>query len=227
MIDDAIATLRKVPFLAAVQCDHLNTVARHLRRRAVRRGDVLFVQGAPGNTAYFVHTGAVKVYQLSSDGRERIIHYERSGGFFNLVPLLDAGPNPGTAEVMEDGVVFELRRFDADQLMEACPVFTRSIAKMLAGRMRHLAYAVGEQSLKHAGPRLAKLLGDLADREGEKRDGEVLLPRLSQDELASMVGTVRECVSRILSELREAGVVRSEGRRLVVVDRKALAERAA
>ncbi|MBI3944329.1 MAG: Crp/Fnr family transcriptional regulator [Armatimonadetes bacterium] len=216
-------TLMKVPFLAKIDCDHLNTVARHLRRREVRRGDVLFVEGDKGQAAYFVHSGAVKVYQLSSEGRERIVHYERAGGFFNLVPLLDGGPNPGTAEVLEDGVFYELRRGVADQLMGLCPVFTRAIATMLAGRMRYLAYAVGEQSLRHVGGRLAQLLMDLADREGEKRSGGVLLPRLSQEELASLVGTVRECVSRVLSELRQQGVVRMEGRRIVVINRPALA----
>jgi len=89
-------------------------------------------------------------------------------------------------------VLFELRRADAEALMGLCPVFTRAIATMLAGRMRHLAYAVGEQSLKHVGGRLAQLLLDLADREGEARSGETLLPRLSQEELASMVAA---CVS--------------------------------
>lgn len=227
MQDNAIATLQKVRFLADVDCSHLETIARHLRRLPVRRGDVLFVEGAAGTAGYFVHSGAVKVYQLSADGRERIIHYERSGGFFNLVPLLDGGPNPGTAEVLEEGVVYELRRQNALELMGLCPVFTRAIAVMLARRMRYLAYAVGEQSLKHVGGRLAELLLTLADREGEPRNGGVVLPRLSQEELAAMVGTVRECVSRILAELRDEGTVRMEGRRIVVLDREALAERAA
>lgn len=224
---EAMDLLRKVRFLGSVDCSHLETVARHLRRRAVRRGDILFVEGAPGTSAYFVHSGAVKMYQLSAEGRERIVHYERAGGFLNLVPLLDGGSNPGTAEVMEDGILFELRRQDADALMGLCPVFTRAIATMLAGRMRYLAYAVGEQSLKHVSGRLAQLLLDLAEREGERHNGGVLLPRLSQEELASLVGTVRECVSRALSDLRERGVVRTEGRRIVVLNRKALAELAA
>lgn len=223
---EALDTLRRVPFLTAVECAHLETVARHLRRRPVQRGEVLFIEGDAGTAAYFVHSGAVKMYQLSSEGRERILHYERSGGFFNLVPLLDRGPNPGTAEVLEDGVLYELRRDDADQLMGLCPVFTRAIATMLARRMRHLAYAVGEQSLKHVGGRLAQLLLDLAEREGQERAGGIVLPRLSQEELASLVGTVRECVSRALSQLREQGIVRMEGRRIVVVDRRALAQQA-
>jgi CRP/FNR family cyclic AMP-dependent transcriptional regulator len=221
---DAMEMLQKVPFLATVECEHLETVARHLRRRPVCRGDVLFVEGAPGTAAFFVHSGAVKMYQLSAEGRERIVHYERAGGFFNLVPLLDGGPNPGTAEVLEDGLLFELGKQDADALMGLCPVFTRAIATMLAGRMRHLAYAVGEQSLKHVSARLAQLLLDLADREGERGGGGVLLPRLSQEEIASLVGTVRECVSRALSDLRERGIVRTEGRRIVVLNRRALAE---
>ena len=132
--------------------------------------------------------------------------------------------NPGTAEVLEDGLLFELGKQDADALMGLCPVFTRAIATMLAGRMRHLAYAVGEQSLKHVSARLAQLLLDLADREGERGGGGVLLPRLSQEEIASLVGTVRECVSRALSDLRERGIVRTEGRRIVVLNRRALAE---
>jgi CRP/FNR family transcriptional regulator len=223
MVNEAIQTLQKVSFLRSVECSHLEMVARRLRRRVVARGDVLFVEGDRHSSAFFVHSGAVKVYQLSTEGRERILHYERSGGFLNLVPLLDGGPSPGTAEVLEEGVLYEMRRADAKALMAQCPVFTRAIATMLARRMRYLAHAAGEQSLRPVNSRVAALLLDLAAREGEPHPDGVLLPRLSQAELASLVGTVRECVSRALSHLRARGAVRMEGRRIVVVDEEALA----
>lgn len=221
---EALETLKKVPFLAELESDPLEKVARRLRGRTVRHGEVLFHEGEPGRAAYFVHSGAVMMYQLSAGGRERIVHYERAGGFFNLVPILDGGTNPGTAEVVEDGLLFELRRADAEALMEECPMFTRALAALLAVRLRHLAYALGEQSSRQVRERLARLLVDLAEREGEKREDGILLPYFGQEELAALVGTVRECVSRALSEWRQLGLVRMEGRRIVVMDGRALAD---
>jgi len=212
--------LRKSPFFSELDEDELAEVASRVHERTFRRGEVILLEGEAPQAVYFVVYGQVRIYRLSLEGREQVLKRLGPGGAFNLVPVLDGGPNPSSAMAWTYVVVYAIERGHFVQMVHEHPALAVAVLTDFAAKLRHMTALVEDLSLRTVGARLAKLLLTQAAKEEE------VPRRMTQQEMAAQLGTVREVVGRALAELEQEGLIRMERHRIVIVDRSGLEAKA-
>jgi CRP-like cAMP-binding protein len=214
--------LRHVPYFAGLTDDLLAELAAAALEKRYPRGQVIFLEGDPCAGLYVVGSGRVKIYQLSLQGREHILHQLGPGDTFNDVPALDGGPNPASAAAVTDTHLWVIPRSDLRRLAHAHPELAWALTESIARRTRHLVAIVEDLALRSVKARLAKLL--LAKAEEAAGLSEIQRDQMvSQAEMAAQLGTVREMVGRALRELSDEGLITFDRHRIVITDREGLA----
>jgi CRP/FNR family transcriptional regulator, cyclic AMP receptor protein len=224
--DDIARSLRTSVLFERAQESSLADVARHLRRRRFRRGEVIFHQGDPGDALHLVSSGAVKIVLPSAEGDEAIIATLGSGDFFGELALLDGAPRSATAVAQEACETWTLARDLFHDLLERDPSLRASLLAGLARELRRLTGQVEDLHFRDLAGRLAMRLVRLA-RDAEPQAGEVHLDwPYTQSDLASMIGGTRQSVNKLLADLADRGLVVIERDRLSIPDVDALAREA-
>lgn len=183
-------------------------VASLLKVESYERGELIVRQGEPCKALYCLVSGRMKRFKISPDGKEQILKILLPGDSFNEVPILDGGPNPASTEALEDSVVYALERVEFMRALEQAPALALGVIQTLSSRLRHLVGLVEDLSLRTTIGRVARLLLEQAEMTG----------RLTQQEMASMVGTVREVVGRALHELEQMGAISLDRGKITIVD---------
>lgn len=210
--------LERMPLFAGLPeatLQALAAIAMPLERQA---GTTLQLEGEPAEAMYLVAASRVKLYRLSTGGREQVLGVVGAGGLFNAVPIFDGGPCPANAETLEDAVLVVLPRQRLLELVDAHPALARALLSELAARLRHMVDLVDSLALHTVQGRLARLLLEQA-RAAER--GEPVAP-LTQAQMAVRLGTVREMVSRTLKSFEALGFIRVERNEIQVLDRAGL-----
>jgi len=210
--------LRSIPYFAALDEDTLASIAATAAYRAYAPDEIIFLEGEPCAGLFCVESGHVKIYKASTEGREQILHIAGPSESFNDVAVFDGGPNPASAQAMEAVALCVVERPALLSLFDHHPKLAQAVVAVLAARARMLVGMVEDLSLRSVAGRLAKLLLNQASR------GDQAIP-LTHQQMAARLGTVREMVSRALRELESEGLVRRQGRQIVIVDRAALEQR--
>lgn len=205
--------LRSLPYFTSLSQDELDRVESDLMERSYDRGELLFLEGDPCFGLYVVKSGMVRVFKSSPEGREQVLLVARRGDSFNDIPVFDGGTNPASAATLQSSTVLIIPKETVLSIIETCPPALH-ITSFLASRLRHLATLAGDLSFRSVIGRLSKVLLDTAVIEGEASDP----PRLTQDEMAAMVGSVRDVIGRALRHLEKEGAVQIERGRIVVRD---------
>ena len=209
--------LKSLPYFAGLGDRELEGIARESVELSYSDGEVIFLEGEPSSGMYAVISGRVRVFKSSAAGREQVLFVARPGVSFNDVPVFDGGPNPASATAVGPCVVFLIPRGSIVAMLAACPA-ALAVTRNLASRMRHLTLMIEGLSLRSVVGRLAKLLLDTTSAE----TGQAPAPRLTQDEMAAMVGSVRDVIGRALKQLEAAGAIKVQGHRILVVSREKL-----
>jgi len=213
--------LRGIPYFAGLSDADLEAVRLRMFEQSVERGDMILMEEDPSEAVYFVVSGAVKVFKTSIEGKEQILCLLRTGESFNDVPILDGGPNLASAVAITPVVLYGMTRTDVEELLRENPRVAMNVIRVLSKKVRHFVSMVEDLSFRDVTSRVAKLLLDYATDHGGPEEG-VERPRLTQQEMAAMVGTAREVVGRSLKVLEEEGAIRMDRHRIVVTNRKAL-----
>ena len=220
----SIESLRTIPYFAPLAPADLERFCRLVRVRNYTKNEIIFLEGEPCEGLFLVKSGRVKIYKASEEGREQVLRIMEPGESFNEVPIFDGGPNPASAQAMEDETTLYLvRKEDALALVQGHPEVALAVLRVFATRLRQLTFLVEELSFKHVTERLATILMLYATEPVDVREGACLKHRLTQQELAAMVGTAREVVARGLKSLERAGAIRVERQRIVIVNKQKLA----
>ena len=222
-----LALLKKIPFLEPLDTEELHRLLPRLRERRCGRGEVLFHEGEPGHELYLVRSGQVKVYRLSEEGKEKILGVFGPGDFFAELPLLDGGRYPASAETLAQSILLCLRREDFLDVVGRRPEVLQKMHEIVGIRLRGFASMVTDLTLKDATRRLAGFLLDKAREYDLFAGDEVRFPlNLTHQEIASLIGTARETVSRTLGQFQQQGLIEIKDRFVTIRNRKALADRA-
>jgi CRP/FNR family transcriptional regulator len=216
-----IDLLRGIPYFAGLTEADLEAVSQRMFEQSIERGDMILMEEDPSEALYFVVSGAVKVFKTSVEGKEQILCLLRSGESFNDVPILDGGPNLASAMAITPVVLYGMTRSDIEELLQENSRIAMNIIRVLSKKVRHFVSMVEDLSFRDVTSRVAKLLLDYATDHGGSEEGSER-PRLTQQEMAAMVGTAREVVGRSLKVLEEEGAIRMDRHRIVVTNRKAL-----
>jgi CRP/FNR family transcriptional regulator len=214
-----IEKLRAIPEFSTLDDTELGYVRLVTRERHIQRGELLLIEGEAGEYLYYIRTGLVKVFKTSADGKEQVLRIFQAGETFNEVPIFDGGPNPASALVLEEGTVYLLHRSDIQRLLSEHPAIALAVIRVLASRLRHLVGLVEDLSFKHVSARVAKTLLLHSEAISGKTPH-----RLTQQELAALVGTAREMVGRALKVFELEGLITMEQGRISILDKARLEE---
>lgn len=202
------------PYFIGLSTDEMKELVQLAFERQIGRGEILAVEGETDRNLYLVASGALKIYNTSSEGREQIVSIVRPGDSFNEVAAFDGGTVPATVQALTPAVLYSI---SGPALLErACRLsgLASNIARLLAVRVRALASLVADLSFRPVAGRLARILLDQVNQQPS--------PYLTQRDLASMAGTAREVVARALKGLEDDGVISVDRHRIVIKDRAKL-----
>lgn len=213
-------SLQKLSFFSALDEDRLSEIAPYVCECAFGRREVILLEGETPQAVYFIVRGQVRIYRLSPEGREQVLKRLGPGEAFNLVPVLDGRPNPSSVMAWTDVTAYAIERGHFLQMMREYPALAGAALAESAARLRHMTALVEDLSLRTVGARLAKLLLTQATKESE------IPRRMTQQEMAVQLGTVREVVGRALAELEREKLIHLERQRIVIVNRSGLEDKA-
>jgi CRP/FNR family transcriptional regulator len=197
----------------------LGALAERAVEQKLGKGEILFLSGDAPRGLYVIVQGSVRAYRVGTDGREQVIHVEKAGATVGEVPLFDEGKYPSNVSGEEDSVLLFIGRSEVHRLLIEQPKIALAALKVLAARLRNCASLVETLSLHDVDRRLARLILLEARTRGQQigRGIEVEYT-MTHQQVASRIGSVREVVSRAFSRLQQAGLLRVEGKRIVIPD---------
>ena len=202
--------------------DQLRKVAEIAISKRYAKGAAIFFEGEPGIGFYMVASGKVKIFKTSFDGREQILHIFGAGEPFGEVPVFHGNPFPANAEALSDCEVLFFPRPEFVGLIHAHPSLALNMLAVLALRLRRFATQVENLSLKEVPGRLASYLQYLMEE--QQRQDQVVLD-IPKGQLASLLGTSSETLSRIFNKMSDEGLIRVEGKAIAILDSERLRER--
>lgn len=218
-----LAALKKVALLADLAESDLEFLATASALRHYEPGELIFSEGDPCQGLYVVESGAVKIFKVSVSGREQVLTIEGPGSSIAELPVFDGGNYPASAQAERASELLFIRKKDIHALCLEHPEVALKVLRVVSARLRRLVSIVEELSFTTVHHRLAAFLLREARSKGKRTaHGVEFTLGVSNQELASHVGTVRELVSRNLSRLQAAGILKLEGRTVIVPDLEAL-----
>ena len=219
-----IELLKSVPYFSGLHPPELEAIKRHVFEQSAERNDMIVLEGEPAEAVYCVVSGAVKVFKTSVEGKEQILCIIRPGESFNDVAVFDGGPNPASAIAMTPVTLYGITKADMEALLREHPAIANNVIKVLSKKVRHFVSLVEDLSFRHVTSRIAKLLLEYATNHAVQDEEPQARPKLTQQEMAAMVGTAREVVGRSLKALEESGAIRMDRHRIVITNKKVLEE---
>ncbi|TBH20067.1 Crp/Fnr family transcriptional regulator [Thermus thermamylovorans] len=210
--------LSQVPLFRELGEADLKALRAEARPRALGKGELLFLEGEPVQALFVVRKGLIKVYKLDPEGRKQVVlHVEGPGRVLAEVALFLERPTyPASAEALEASEVLVIPKERFFQLVEARPPLARALIRYLARRQGQLLHLLDRLVFHEVRERLCEYLLEKLKEEGQG----FRLP--TNPELAALLGTVPEAVSRNLGELYRRGLIRLAGRQVEIPDPQAL-----
>jgi len=211
--------LKTHPIFCGLKEDDIRQVEASLVRRNYSGGQTLFHMGDEGGNMYIIHRGRVKVTIPSSRGEEVILTILGPGEIIGELSFIDGKPRSATVQTIEDTEVYTLRRKDFLNLMRDRFEVVQHVLEILAQRLRSTDAQLAECHFLDVTSRLAKKIWDMGRHFGvEETDGIRIVVRVTQKDLAAMVGATRESINRQLKRLRDRGLIEMSEGHLKILD---------
>ncbi len=182
----------------------LNAIASHAVTRSYAKNTVIINEGDESDSLFLINTGRVKVYLADEEGKEVIINTLGPGDYFGELALIDEAPRSASVMTIEDAKLSIVSKRDFEGCLARYPEIALRVIKGLTKRLRHLTENVKSLALMDVYGRVARTLLSMAVEENGKM---VVQQRLTQRDIAAMIGASREMVSRILKDLTVGGYI--------------------
>lgn len=217
---DVKQLIANVLFFKGLSDEELGEIRRIAAERTYQRHQIVFSDGEEGNGFFLVARGSVKVFKMSPDGKEQILHILGPGEPIGQVAVFAGASFPANAQAIAPSrLLFFPRRAFVD-LIQARPSLALNMLAILSNRLREFTVQIENISLKEVPARLASYLLYLSD---EQQGAARLQLNISKAQLASIIGTIPETLSRILGRLANRNLIRVQGREILLLDRESLA----
>jgi CRP/FNR family transcriptional regulator, cyclic AMP receptor protein len=207
--------LERSPLFRGLSPEILGRIAVLAAQRSYPSGEVVFMQGDPGDALYAVVTGKIRISAGGSDGREIFLNIMEPGDTFGEIALLDGGPRTAAATAIVASELVLIRREHFLDVLAHEPRVALELLRLCGERLRWTSGLAEDAALLDAPARLAKRLLSLCQLHGQRTDAGIAL-RISQEELASFLGLSRQVVNQYLQGWLAQGWVRL-GRGVVTV----------
>ncbi|OPX20717.1 MAG: transcriptional regulator [Desulfobacca sp. 4484_104] len=211
--------LAAIPLFEGLSEENYADLAAIVLDKVFHKGQTIFSEGEEGNGFYVVVAGRLKIFKLSREGKEQILHIFGAGEPFGEVPVFAGQRFPANAEALEDCRVFFFPRAAFVELIKRNPSLALNMLAVLSRRLRQFTLLIEDLSLKEVPGRLAAYLLYLSHQQAGSDEVELDIPK---NLLASLLGTIPETLSRILARMIRQGLIEAEGPRIKIVDRQGL-----
>ena len=209
--------LQKVALFQSVDREELTRIASMLTPRDVPKDAHVVTQDEPGDALFIIAKGRMKVVLYGENGREVILTLLKAGDFFGEMALLDHQPRSASVIALADARVLVLKRDQFAEHIRNSPTTALNVMAEISRRLRRADEIIGNLATLDVYGRVAHIMIDLAKKDGEEVEGGILIrERPTQQDIASMIGTSRETVSRVLSEFQRRGFVEMRGREILL-----------
>jgi CRP-like cAMP-binding protein len=189
--------------------------------------DTIFTPGDPDDQLYFLLSGTVRLYRMYGDYKEATTALLKDGGVFGKLSLCEGRWQDVFAEAVTESRVAGIQKASLERVIKSNPEFALRLFSSFSERLRQSDEVIESLLHREVSVRLATLLINLSERfGGEGGTGVIIGVRLTHQDLANMIASTREAVSKVMSELQRNGVIETRSRRIVILDRGALSERA-
>ena len=207
--------------------DEFKRSGLRMGEKCYSRGEMIFTPGDPDEHLYFVLSGTVRVYKTYSDFKEATVALLKDNGIFGKLDLIEDGSQDEFAEASTEARVAMVRKASVSWLIKRQPEIALLLFSAFSDRLRQSDELIVTLLHREVSSRLAAMLLNLGERHGSKERGEITIElRLTHMELANMIASTREAVSKAMTELQRGGVIEVRNRRIVILDRPALVGRA-
>jgi CRP/FNR family transcriptional regulator/CRP/FNR family cyclic AMP-dependent transcriptional regulator len=214
------SVLERVPLFSGLSHDALENLLSATSRKSYPKDSVIVAENEVGETLYMILVGKVKVTNIGPDGKEVILSVLGPGEFFGEMALLDEEPRSANVVSMEKTEMMLLRRKEFMALLENNQEILSKLLAVLSARLRHANAQIRSLALLDVLGRIARLLLECARKEGRKLlDGSIVFRRPTHQEIASMVGTSRETVSRMIGDLSRDGYIKISGKDIIIKEK--------
>ena len=199
--------------------EQLDAIARIVSDKEYKKGQIIFSEGDEGEGFYLVISGRVKVYKLSPEGKEQIMHIFGPGKPFAEVPVFGGSRYPANAEAMDRCKLFFFPKKSFISLIQENPSLSMNMLASLSQRLKQFSNLIETLSLKEVPGRLASYLLYLSDKNGSIDEFKL---DIAKSQLASLLGTIPETLSRIFAKMGSRELVRINGPEITILDRTGL-----
>lgn len=209
--------LKAVPFFNQLTERELDVIRAVASEKHYPKNAVVLTEGEMGDSLYMIQSGKVKVFIGDEEGREIILKILGPGAFFGEMSMIDKQPRSASVTTLEPSTFQVLTHALFERCVEQEPRIATMVMQILAQRVREADRKIGTLALMDVYGRVASTLLELAIY----RDGQLVVgEKLSQQDLANMVGASREMVNRILKDLVERGFITIESKNITILNRE-------
>jgi CRP/FNR family transcriptional regulator len=214
-MEKALDVIARIPLFSGLNREQLAQFQGIALEKSFAKGEMVFSEGDEGSGFYVILTGSVKVFKLSPDGKEHILHIFTPGQTFGEVPVFAGEHFPANVEALQEARALFFPRTGFLALLQKNPALSLKLLADLSIKLRQFAVQIENLSLKELPARLATYLLYLAEEQG--RADQVTL-KISKGQLASLLGTIPETLSRIFAKLSSQELIQVEGRKIALLD---------
>jgi CRP/FNR family transcriptional regulator, cyclic AMP receptor protein len=216
-IGERTQTLKAVPFFTQLTDKELDLVRAGASEKHFPKNAVVLTEGEMGDSLYMIQSGKVKVFIGDEEGREIILKILGPGAFFGEMSMIDKQPRSASVTTIEPSTFLVLAHAGFERCVEQAPRIAKLVMECLAQRVREADRKIGTLALMDVYGRVASTLLELSVYNNGKL---VVGEKLSQQELANMVGASREMVNRILKDLSDRGFISIESKAITIINRE-------
>jgi CRP/FNR family transcriptional regulator len=212
-----MSDLSKVPYFSHLNEEELNIINKITRVKRYKKDEIIFFEGEKGDYIYIIKKGKVKMLKMNQNGDEQILNIFKKDDILAEVILFDKENYPATAIALSEIELFTINSRELSKIFLHHPQITVKVMKVMSSRLRRAQQNIRDFGLKDSKSRLASLLYHLAERHGDKKENEISISLfLTQKELANMIGTTRETVSRTLKSIEKQNIITTSRQKIVV-----------
>jgi len=218
-MENIINIISAIPLFNGLPEDQLSAILQIAVEKQFNKGQTIFSEGDETKGFFVVVDGRVKIYKVSSEGKEQILHIFEPGQSFGEVTVFTGQQLPANAQTLSKTRILLFPRSAFVDLITANPSLALNLLAIMSKKLRQFAAQIENLSLKEIPARLASYLIYLAEEQGTE---DAVKLNVSKGQLASLLGTIPETLSRIFAKLSGQNLIRVEGPRISLLDRQGL-----
>ncbi|MFB9324853.1 Crp/Fnr family transcriptional regulator [Paenibacillus aurantiacus] len=208
---------KSIPIFEGLEMDELKAIEPLFKKRTYTRGTILFMEGDLGDECFVIDSGLVKIFRVD-ESREITLALLHEGDYFGEMAMIRKGmPRSATAEVIETGMLYSLSRTDFMYFLESNPKMCLKLLEETMERLRNANEQIYDLTFLDLKARLHKVLVRMADEKGVPVEGGMMIPfKLTHQQLANLVGSIRESVSKMLIELQDEQLISVKNKQFTI-----------